>query len=167
MIFQLLHRVDPNVVRLEDTTCRTRERTVHHVHGLAPGVIAAIIFVGQRPLEPRFGARELCHWEHLAACHPASSPVRPPGVLRASARSVPGGGSRVPVISHEAGNQRVVRHADAVCLRHTVSAPTNSVAARRKDRRARPASWAAESSTTRPPAVEYGYEQVFADPDGA
>lgn len=140
----------PNVPRLEDTMCRTRERMVHHVHGLAPGVIAAIIFVGQRPLGPRFGARDLCHWEDLA--RPAT--LHPARAASGSAAGIGALGSwrRKSSTCHLTRDQGISVWSGTrprsvcviLCLRLQLGGYP------KEGSKGSPASWAVESSTTRP-----------------
>jgi hypothetical protein len=134
----------PNLVRREETICRTHDRSVHQVPGLSPGVIAAITVVEHGLLEPGDVARELRRWDMLArrggVYRPGSDPCGipqccgpgPRGALAQAIQYLPG--------RAKPGLRRMVSLIDQVYLRHTRPDPLADPGAPWWERR-RPVGW--------------------------
>jgi hypothetical protein len=124
----IVGRRAPNVVRREETICRSHERALHRVRGLSPGEIAALTVVEHGQLEPGDVGRELRRWEALAGRGwPGSDPCGipqccgpgPRGVLEQAIGYLWTSPSRTASASHRAA-------ASTRCIPSGVLSPANS-----------------------------------------
>jgi hypothetical protein len=134
----------PNVVRRDETICRTHERTAHDVPGLSPSVIGAITVAEHGQLVPGFVSEQLRLWQQLAkhggVYRPGSNPCGIPECCGYGPRgNLEMAIGRLPARARSALRQ-VVRNADEAYLSHTLPDPLADPQAPWWERR-RPIGW--------------------------
>jgi hypothetical protein len=142
-------RRTPKAVRREETVCRTHERAVHHVRGLSPAVMTAVIAVEHGRLSPGAVARALDRWEELASrggvYRPGSELCGIPECCGPGPRGILADAIRYLPRRAKAGLGRVVRRVDEIYLSRTLPDPLANPGTPWWERR-RPAGWPAVMS---------------------